>query len=109
MLKVTTALLTIGLLGGVFAAPGCSSRQYDPVYWHENFVKILQSSVGKKFDRARWTEIDLIDRTELPNGYVAYRYLAGGTCRRIFEADPKTDIVVAARWEGEAKHCIIIP
>jgi hypothetical protein len=52
---------------------------------------------------------NLISRTDLSNGYVAYRYRAGGTCRYTFEVDPNTDIIVAATWEGDAKHCIIIP
>jgi hypothetical protein len=86
---------------------------YDAQYWHQNFVTTIQNRVGTKMADVRRTswadDKDLVDRTVQPNGNIAYRYLSGGTCRYIFEVDPNTDIIVAARWEGEARHCILVP
>ncbi len=112
IIKVATTLLAIGYLAGMLVASGCSSRQYDPGYWHENFVSIMQLNVGKKHDSGRggWTDPnDLIGSATLSNGNLAYKYRYQGTCTYTFEVDPKTNTIVAARWEGEAKHCIIIP
>ncbi|HRK78162.1 MAG TPA: hypothetical protein PLQ95_06450 [Thiobacillus sp.] len=107
-------LLSAFLLAGVPTVAGCSSQQYDPNYWHQNFVTILKNKIGQKFESVRgkagWAVTEaFIGSINLSNGNIAYRYRAGGTCRYTFEVDPKTDIIVAASWEGEARHCIIIP
>jgi hypothetical protein len=84
---------------------------YDPQYWHENFVKNLQAEVGLNRAHQRGAEWDkyLMERVVLPNGNVAYKYDRGGTCRDILEVDPKTDVIVVVRWEGEARHCTVTP
>jgi hypothetical protein len=114
-------MLAVSLWAGVSTLGGCSSQQYDPEYWHKAFVAGLQNNVGKEFTRVRSTRLragetggwaqeeDLVSHITLPSGHVAYRYRAGGTCRYTFEVDPTTGIIVAATWEGEAQHCIIIP
>lgn len=109
-------LLSASLLAGVPTVAGCSSQQYDPNYWHQGFVTGLQNNVGKKFETVRKGETggwawdrDQIDRTELPSGHVAYKYRYQGSCRYTFEVDPKTDVIVSASWEGEARHCAIVP
>jgi hypothetical protein len=99
------------------ALNGCNAQIYDPHYWHTNFVGGLQSNVGKSFQKrlARggsggWIEDgNFTDRKSLPNGHIMYNYRAGGTCRYSFEVDPETDIIVAANWEGEERHCILMP
>lgn len=113
-MKLATVLLGACLLALVLTA--CSSQQYDQGFWHQNFVSFLYSNVGKKFESVRggetggWAQDQyLIDQIELPNGNTAFKYHYQATCRYTFEVDPKTGIIVAARWEGEAKHCIIIP
>jgi hypothetical protein len=119
MSRLASILLSVGVLVPALAA--CSSQQYDPNYWHQNFVGGLQKNVGKTFEKegdtiryssrsGGWAPYDgLVSRTVLPNGHVAYKYRYQGTCRYTFEVDPKTDIIVAATWEGEAKHCAIVP
>ncbi|HRK78163.1 MAG TPA: hypothetical protein PLQ95_06455 [Thiobacillus sp.] len=104
------------MLTSVPMVAGCSSQQYDPNYWHQNFIVGLQNNVGKKFWSVRKGETggwafdrNLIDRTDLPNGHIAYKYRGQGTCRHTFEVDPKTDVIVVASWEGEARHCAIVP
>lgn len=113
MRKVGTLLLCVPLLIGVPTVAGCSSQQYDPDYWHQNFVTNLRSNVGKKLNSVRnlgyASSEAFLGSTNLSNGNITYRYRAGGTCRYTFEVDPKTNIIVAATWEGEAKHCIIVP
>lgn len=109
-IKIIVLLVTCLLEGYVIG--GCSTEKYNPQFWHTNFVTILRSNVGKKLENARGTGWALteafVDRTDLSNGNTAYRYRAGGSCRYTFEVDPN-DIIVDARWEGEATHCIIIP
>lgn len=51
----------------------------------------------------------LVDKRSLPSGHIAYKYRYQGTCRYTFEVDSKTDVIVAATWEGEARHCAIVP
>ena len=114
-----TKLFTVGLLIGVFAAPGCGNfggKRYDPAYWHENFVNILSGQVGNNFGGLRYSGWDspgrLANKTILPNGHVEYTYdermdKYPHNCQYTFEVDPKTNIVVAARWMGD--RCIIVP
>lgn len=113
MMKITTSLLVTGLLVGVFTVSGCEgrSRMYDAQYWHENFVTNLQGEVGLKHARQRGPEWDkyLMERVSLPNGNMVYKYDRGGTCRDILEVDPRTDVIVAVRWEGDPRHCIVVP
>jgi len=121
--------LFASLLVGLALVVGCGGRNYDPLFWHENFVSSLQSQVGQKIERVEEgsrkfstrpatpfpnnvTYLEdkyLIDIATLPNGNVIYKYRAFGTCRRIYEVDPKTDIIIAVSWKGEAKDCIIVP
>lgn len=116
MSRLAAFLLSASLLTGVPTVAGCSSQQYDPNFWHQNFVGGLQKNVGKEFGKVRRGETggwafdrNLVDRSELPNGHISYKYRGQGTCRHTFEVDPQTDLIVAARWEGEARHCAIVP
>lgn len=113
-MKITASLLTASLLAGIPVIGGCGSQTYDPSYWHQNFVGGLQREVGKNFSAIRGRAglaLDeyLVSRTDLPSGHIAYKYRYQGTCRYTFEVDPKTDIIVAATWEGEERHCAIVP
>lgn len=100
-------LFGVSILVGVFTIVGCSSQQYDPNFWHQNFVTNLQNQVGTKL--GLYLQGRKYSVSHLPNGNVTYKIFRGGTCYSILEVDPKTDIIVAATWEGEAQHCIIIP
>jgi hypothetical protein len=118
MMKITTPLLTVGLLVGVLVASGCGNwggERYDPHFWHQNFLNALNSQVGRKYESARrgsWANpVDLISSVKLPNGNTAYKYpyQNPSLCNYTFEVDSKTDIIIAVTWEGEEKHCILIP
>lgn len=121
MNKLTTILFSLSLLAGALVIVGCSSQQYDPNYWHQNFVAGLHDNVGRTFEKegdtvpysskwGGWAQHQyLVNRTVLPNGNIAYKYRYQGTCRYTFEVDPKTDLIVAATWEGEARYCAIVP
>ena len=95
---------------------GCSSRQYDPNYWHSGFVVALQRYVGHDFKEVRTGQVggwgrdaSLKENTKLSNGNAAYKYSHLRTCHYIFEVDPNTDNIVAATWEGDKYDCIIVP
>lgn len=114
-----TKLLAVGLWAGVFAASGCGNwggKRYDPDYWHENFVGGLGTNVGRNFDQLKYSGWDsrgiLASTITLPNGHVEYTYdermgKYPRNCQYIFEVDPKTNLVVAARWMGD--KCILVP
>jgi hypothetical protein len=117
-MKGTAILLTIGLLVGMWAASGCSSRQYDPVYWHENFKSSLRSKIGKKFDQpgSGWEDAsNAKSKTILPNGNLEYMYRMAPSkapavevpCEYTFEVNPETGIIVDARWKGD--YCFLVP
>jgi hypothetical protein len=106
------SLLALMLL----ALSGCHTEIYEPQYWHKNFVAGLQSHVGKQYESVRkgktggWApEEDFVSRTDLSTGNIAYKYRYQGTCRYTLEVDPKTDIIVAASWEGDERDCAIVP
>ncbi|MBD3813530.1 MAG: hypothetical protein IE917_15095 [Betaproteobacteria bacterium] len=121
MSRSATLLLSAFLLAGIPTMAGCSSQQYDPRHWHDGFVAGLQNNVGRQFNRVKSTAVRsgetggwapdaaFVSRTELPSGHIAYKYRYQGTCRYTFEVNPKTDLIVAASWEGEASHCAIVP
>lgn len=113
MNRLTAFLLSVSLLAGVSTVAGCSSQRYEPSYWHTNFVQILNNTVGRKLGSAKaggWApDAAFVSRTDLPSGHIAYKYRYQGTCRYTFEVDSKTDVIVVASWEGEARHCAIVP
>ncbi len=121
MSRFTMLLLGSSLLLGLSTLSGCNFQIYDPSYWHTGFVAGLQKNVGRKFERVQsrkgsvgetggWAmKEELVDQRDLPNGHIAYKYRYQGTCRYTFEVDPMTDIIVAASWEGDARHCAIVP
>ena len=110
--NLTKAALFVGLIITV----SCSSRIYDPNYWHSSFVAGLQRNVGYSFASVRdgvtggWAPYkSQIDQLVLANGNIAYKYSHLRTCHYILEVNPKTDIIVNANWEGEKGDCIIVP
>lgn len=112
MQKFTAVLLKVFLLVMIPTMTSCSSHVYDPNFWHENFVTALQNKKGLLFMNITggWTRYqDLINRTELANGHITYKYRYIRTCRYTLEVDPKTDIVVGVDWEGDKRDCIIVP
>ena len=80
---------------------------------HENFMDSLKNAIGRSLDNKPsylWPhEEDLIDSKTLPNGNIENRYKYLRTCKYIFEIDPKTRTIVAARFEGKESDCVINP
>jgi hypothetical protein len=116
MLKIRPHPWNIVLVLYVLLMSGCNTEEYQPQYWHKNFVAILQSNVGMQFKSVRegktggWAwDRNLVDRTELPTSNIAYKYRSQRTCRYTLEVDPKTDIIVATSWEGNERDCAIVP
>jgi hypothetical protein len=113
MMRVITALLIAA--GTVAGCGNWGGESYDPHFWHQNFLNTLNSQVGRKYDvvrRGSWANsTDLISSVTLSNGNVAYKYpyQNPSLCSYTFEVDPKTDVIVAVTWQGEEKHCILIP
>ena len=86
--------------------PGCA---IDP---HDNFVRGMQSQVGKKVgetDPGFLSENRLIEVRELENGNLEYQYAHYRECRYFFEVDPESDTILSFRFEGEEDDCIIVP
>jgi hypothetical protein len=116
MLKITTLLLTGGLLVGVLAASGCGNwggERYAPNYWHENFKNALRGMIGYNVDKygGGWADPrTLVNETVLPNGNVAYTFWLNkphSGCQYTVEVNSETRIVVATSWTGD--DCIIVP
>jgi hypothetical protein len=87
---------------------GCTS-----ISPHENFRQHLNTQVGMSIDNApaySWrNQKDLIEIAPLPNGNLEYTYKYLRTCRYIFEVNPKTHIIVGARFEGKETDCVVAP
>ena len=116
MTKFLLAHARAFILVTVLAIASCSSRIYDPNYWHSSFVAGLQRNVGYSFASVRdgvtggWAPYkSQIGQLVLANGNIAYKYSHLRTCRYMLEVDPKTDTIVAVDWEGEKGDCIIVP
>lgn len=110
--KLSSSTRRLCSMAVILTLCGCNTTQYDPNYWHSGFVAGLKKHIGKKITDVRggWANReDLVSRIELANRNVAYKYRYQGTCRYTFEVDPKTDLIVAVSWEGEARHCAIVP
>ena len=104
------------LLIGLLLTVSCSSQKYDPNFWHQNFVSMLQKNVGHDFDNVRNGETggwalqgSLIGKTNLPNDYLAYKYRHLRTCHYLLIIESKTNIVAEVKWEGDKEDCIIVP
>lgn len=107
MRKLAIRALAAVLSIAVPTMAGCGSQQYDPQHWHAAFLAGLRNQVGTKL--GNYLSQREYTVSSLPNGNNVYKVFRGGTCYSILEVDPKTDLIVAATWEGEARHCIIIP
>jgi hypothetical protein len=80
---------------------------------HENFKSILGADVGKSADDptssvARYPQL-LIGRRILSNGAIENEYRWRGACHYFFEINPKTNIIVRWRYQGNDGDCAIVP
>ncbi len=97
-------------------AAGCALFAPDP---HENFLEIMHSMIGEKWNELPRTqypdEKDLISSQTLSNGNIERKYRVvwglnkNRICTRIYEIDPKTDIIVNVGFEGKNEDCVINP
>lgn len=104
----------------LFFSNSCSS-----ISPHENFKNALYGengwpshigeSINERNPRAALNPDPnaLIDVSPLANGNVEYKYRHGfkareSSCRIIYEVDPTTRLIVAARFEGE-EDCVLVP
>ncbi|MCL2761517.1 MAG: hypothetical protein FWD70_07730 [Desulfuromonadales bacterium] len=55
------------------------------------------------------TKKTFIDSKELPNGNIENKYKYRRTCVYFYEIDPKTHIIVGARFEGKDTDCVSNP
>ncbi len=89
---------------------GCAFFAASP---HDNFIGHLNLQIGHNIDNVPYYQIphkeDIIDSKVLPNGNIENKYLYRGTCRYHYEIDPKTRIIVGARFEGLDTDCSINP
>lgn len=84
---------------------------------YKNFKGHMGANIGKNIDDApnyswRYNPKEISD--PLPNGNIEYKYEhknRKGTCRYIFEVDPKTRTIVNWRYDGEDKDkaCYVNP
>ena len=77
---------------------------------HDNFVLTMQSNIGKKvYDpRVKWMKEDrLIGKIKLTNRNIEYYYSLSQECHYYFEVDPRTDVIIKWRFEGNEHDCQI--
>ncbi|MCL2761516.1 MAG: hypothetical protein FWD70_07725 [Desulfuromonadales bacterium] len=95
----------------------CSTILSGCVFWagspHDNFVEILNSKIGKNIDEIPYFQLpdkeNIIDSKVLPNGNIENKYKYYKTCIYFYEIDPKTRIIVGARFEGKDTDCYVNP
>ncbi|WP_022665051.1 hypothetical protein [Desulfospira joergensenii] len=92
----------------IVSLAGCSN-----ISPHDNFKEHIYGQIGKILNEIppyqAPNEKNLISSKLLPNGNIENKYKYKGTCRYMFEIDPKTQKIIAARFEGEKTDCVINP
>jgi hypothetical protein len=80
---------------------------------HDNFKAHLYHTIGINIDSIPYYQMpskqSLISSRELPNGNIENKYMHRGTCVYFIELDPKTRIIVGARFEGSESDCVVNP
>ena len=77
---------------------------------HEHFILIMQSYVGKNIHdpSVKWMDPDrLIRQPIMTNGILEYGYRLYPGCNYYFEVDPKSEVVIRWRFEGDESNCKI--
>lgn len=89
----------------VMAPFGCTT-----VTPQENFKDALYREIGKSIDNSMWApKRYLISEKTMSNGNVEYRYRYLRSCQYMFEVEPKSRVIVNARYEGKEFDCVINP
>ena len=78
---------------------------------HVYFLRGIERSVGTTLHGYEFAKLyKAQSNIQLPNGNIEYRYAGNlGRCIRIYEVNPKTDIIVQASFEGNKKDCVQMP
>lgn len=105
MLQMMSKFFISVMLLMLFASTGC----HGGVDSRQMFIDHLRSMEGKKFhDFQVFSRVtSLATQNQLSNGNVEYRYdMRKGECIRVFEIDPKTDVIVKAWFiDGVISAC----
>lgn len=105
-LTVSNVMAAVMLM--LLSLPSCSW-----VTPHENFKAHMSHNVGMRIDDFRgdnWAIPKyLVNTIQLPNGNAENEYEFRGTCSYFFEYDPKTNVIVGWRFEGNERDCEIVP
>lgn len=91
--------------GSLFLLNGCNFEMYAPEFPHENFVRALNTDVGKKFEDisdktgSYANSYYLVSKVVMPDGVLTYTYQysypSGKNCNFTYEVDASTRIVRA--------------
>jgi len=81
-----------------------------------NFSEMMNARIGDSLDPSQSHQFgykdDLLESTLLPNGNLENKYFWEhplGTCTYVFEINPKTNIILAWRIEGNPEGCRVNP
>ena len=96
------------IAGLLFMLNGCNFEIYDHEFPHKNFVRSINSDIGKKLEDVSksgyWANPDyLISKTVMPSGRLAYGYQYGKSCNYTYEIDPNTHIILAIHANSECR------
>ena len=75
---------------------------------HETFVNQSTYWVGKSIQDRRRNSGHSLGVKQLPSGNMEEEWVWGSKCRKFFEYDPKTNIIVSWRFEGSTTECISV-
>lgn len=80
---------------------------------HENFKSLMAHNVGSTIDDPNvigsTLPKHLMESKTLPSGNIENKYKGRRTCRKFFEFDPKTRVIVGWHFEGSEEDCVIVP
>jgi hypothetical protein len=95
----------------IFTLASCAS--FGPDICHNNFKSLHRKNIGKSTnDESNWFKRyrhRFEEFQTLPNGNIEYVIKGLRSCRSFYEVDTQSQTVVAWRFDGAQKDCIICP
>jgi len=99
------------VLTGVSCLAACAGyfSQLTPEVAHENFLRDLNSYIGKDINenKGRLRSELRLSQENIAGGLVRYRFGIPGGCIEDFDVDPSTNRIVAVGFEGTTRQCSI--